>query len=82
MIAAHLNPPDGDKPLYWDAPELYGEPEALNLMGTVAAPLLGGFSLASMALTVAVGGAAFIAQAVWIIGHFISPKRMARLLEL
>lgn len=35
-------------------PELYGEAEALNSMGTIAAPLLGGFSLAAMVLTVTI----------------------------
>ena len=47
-------PQDRGEPLYWDAPELYGEAEALNVMGTIAAPLLGGFSLASMVLTVTI----------------------------
>src|SRR5580693_477115 len=39
---------------FWKAPNLYGEAEALNSMGTIAAPLLAGFSLAAMvqALTI------------------------------
>jgi hypothetical protein len=47
-------PQDGDEPLYWDTPELYGQAEALNSMGVIAAPLLGGFSLAAMVLTVTI----------------------------
>ena len=47
-------PRDGGEPLYWEPPRLYGEAEALNIMGNIAAPLLGGFSLASMALTVTI----------------------------
>jgi hypothetical protein len=39
---------------FWKTPNLYGEAEALNSMGTIAAPLLAGFSLAAMvqALTI------------------------------
>lgn len=47
-------PQDGDEPSHWDTPRLYGEAEALNIMGNIAAPLLGGFSLASMVLTVTI----------------------------
>ena len=47
-------PQDGGTPLYWDTPKLYGEAEALNTMGTIAAPLLGGFSLASMVQTLTI----------------------------
>lgn len=39
---------------YWDTPHLYGEAEALNSMGTIAAPLLGGFSLAAMVQTITI----------------------------
>jgi hypothetical protein len=39
----------------WDTPHLYGEAEALNSMGTIAAPLLGGFSLAAMVQTTTIG---------------------------
>jgi hypothetical protein len=39
---------------YWETPDLYGQAEAVNSMGTIAAPLLAGFSLAAMvqALTI------------------------------
>lgn len=47
-------PRDGGEPSYWDTPRRYGEAEALNVMGNIAAPLLGGFSLASMVLTVTI----------------------------
>ena len=47
-------PQDGGVPLYWDPPKRYGEAEALNIVGNIAAPLLGGFSLASMVLTVTI----------------------------
>jgi hypothetical protein len=36
---------------FWDTPEKYGTAEALSSMGTIAAPLLGGFSLAAMVQT-------------------------------
>ncbi len=39
---------------YWETPDLYGEAEALNSMGTIAAPLLAGFSLAAMAQTLTI----------------------------
>src|SRR5690242_12114963 len=39
---------------YWDTPHLYGEAEALNSMGTIAAPLLAGFSLAAMVQTITI----------------------------
>lgn len=39
---------------YWVTPYLYGEAEALNNMGTIAAPLLAGFSLAAMAQTLTI----------------------------
>lgn len=39
---------------FWVTPALYGEAEALNSMGTIAAPLLAGFSLASAVLTVTI----------------------------
>jgi hypothetical protein len=58
MIAAEhagsepaAEPPHGP---YWKTPDLYGEAEALNSMGTIAAPLLAGFSLAAMAQTVTI----------------------------
>jgi len=44
-------PPGGP---YWETPELYGEAEALNSMGTIAAPLLAGFSLAAMVQTLTI----------------------------
>lgn len=44
-------PPHGP---YWETPDLYGEAEALNSMGTIAAPLLAGFSLAAMVQTLAI----------------------------
>lgn len=39
---------------YWVTPDRYGEAEALNSMGTVAAPLLAGFSLAAMVQTLTI----------------------------
>jgi len=42
---------------HWSTPFLYGEAEALNSMGTIAAPLLAGFSLAAMIQTLTVGTA-------------------------
>jgi hypothetical protein len=39
---------------YWETPDLYGEAEALNSMGTIAAPLLAGFSLAAMVQTLTI----------------------------
>jgi hypothetical protein len=39
---------------FWDTPRLYGEAEALNSMGTIAAPLLAGFSLAAMVQTITI----------------------------
>ena len=44
-------PPHGP---YWQTPDLYGEAEALNSMGTIAAPLLAGFSLAAMVQTLTI----------------------------
>lgn len=44
-------PPRGP---YWETPNLYGEAEALNSMGAIAAPLLAGFSLAAMAQTLTI----------------------------
>lgn len=48
--------PDDDEKLphelYWYTPELYGEAEALNSMGTIASPLLAGFCLAAIVQTV------------------------------
>lgn len=44
----------GRKARYWVTPSLYGEAEALNSMGTIAAPLLAGFSLAAMVQTLTV----------------------------
>ena len=37
----------------WVTPDRYGSAEALTSMGTIAAPLLGGFSLAAMVQTIA-----------------------------
>jgi hypothetical protein len=58
MAAADPVPPEsGDDPLhapYWVTPGLYGEAEALNSMGTIAAPLLAGFSLAAVVLVLTV----------------------------
>jgi len=39
---------------FWATPYLYGEAEALNSMGTIAAPLLAGFSLAAMVQTLTI----------------------------
>jgi hypothetical protein len=39
---------------FWVTPYLYGEAEALNSMGTIAAPLLAGFSLAAMVQTLTI----------------------------
>jgi hypothetical protein len=39
---------------YWETPGLYGEADALNSMGTIAAPLLAGFSLAAMVQTLTI----------------------------
>src|SRR5262245_37383958 len=36
----------------WVTPEKYGSAEALTSMGAIAAPLLGGFSLAAMVQTI------------------------------
>lgn len=44
-------PPDEG---YWETPDLYGQAEALNSMGTIAAPLLAGFSLAAMVQTITI----------------------------
>jgi hypothetical protein len=44
-------PPRGS---YWETPNLYGEAEALNSMGAIAAPLLAGFSLAAMVQTLTI----------------------------
>ena len=44
-------PPYGPR---WVIPNLYGLAEALNSMGTIAAPLLGGFSLAAMVQTLTI----------------------------
>jgi hypothetical protein len=38
----------------WRMPEPYGEPEAFNSMGAIAAPLLAGFSLAAMVQTLTI----------------------------
>lgn len=46
-----VQPPYGP---YWETPALYGEAEALNGMGTIAAPLLAGFSLAAMVGTLTI----------------------------
>lgn len=43
-----VSPP---RPPFWVTPDWYGTYEALSSMGTVAAPLLGGFALASVVLT-------------------------------
>jgi len=51
-------PPRGP---YWETPDLYGEAEALNSMGTIAAPLLAGFSLAAMVQTLTINAT----QARW-----------------
>ena len=39
------------RPPFWITPDWYGTHEALGSIGTIAAPLLGGFALASMVLT-------------------------------
>jgi hypothetical protein len=39
---------------YWETPDLYGQAEALNSMGAIAAPLLAGFSLAAMVQTLTI----------------------------
>jgi hypothetical protein len=44
-------PPHGP---YWEIPDPYGQQDALNSMGTIAAPLLAGFSLAAMVQTLTV----------------------------
>jgi hypothetical protein len=54
----------GAKPLhgaYWEMPDLYGQVEALNSMGTIAAPLLAGFSLVAMVQTLTIN----TSQARW-----------------
>jgi hypothetical protein len=43
--------PEPSRKPYWKTPDLYGQAEALNSMGTIAAPLLAGFSLAAMVQT-------------------------------
>ena len=40
--------------LDWEPPRLYGDAEAINSMGTIAAPLLAGFSLAAMVATLTI----------------------------
>ena len=45
---------EGSHERYWATPYLYGEAEALNSMGTIAAPLLAGFSLAAMVQTLTI----------------------------
>ena len=53
----HVTAEHSDKPPhgpYWETPDLYGEAEALNSMGTIAAPLLAGFSLAAMVQTLTI----------------------------
>jgi hypothetical protein len=53
----HTGPELADEPPrgpYWETPDLYGEAEALNSMGTIAAPLLAGFSLAAMVQTLTI----------------------------
>ena len=50
-------PEPGARPLHepdWDPPPLYGAGEAINSMGTIAAPLLAGFSLAAMVQTLTI----------------------------
>jgi hypothetical protein len=47
-------PATGSRERYWVTPYLYGEAEALNSMGTIAAPLLAGFSLAAMVQTLTI----------------------------
>jgi len=44
----------GSREPHWVTPYLYGEAEALNSMGTIAAPLLAGFSLAAMVSTLTI----------------------------
>jgi hypothetical protein len=39
------------RPAFWVTPDWYGTYEALSSTGTIAAPLLGGFALASVVLT-------------------------------
>jgi hypothetical protein len=39
---------------FWRMPKLYGEAEAFNSMGAIAAPLLAGFSLAAMVQTLTI----------------------------
>jgi hypothetical protein len=54
---AGSEPRDDDKPLdgpYWEVPWVYGEPGAAMTVGTVAAPLLAGFSLAAMVQTLTI----------------------------
>ena len=43
------NEPAGEP--FWVTPDMYGAADALSSMGTIAAPLLGGFSLAAMVQT-------------------------------
>jgi hypothetical protein len=56
-VGDQAGPKLGDEPPhgpYWVIPDLYGEAEALNSMGTIAAPLLAGFSLAAMVQTLTI----------------------------
>src|SRR5262249_38768633 len=51
---AGLRPGEGNSPQggpFWEVPDRDGAAEALSSMGTIAAPLLGGFSLAAMVQT-------------------------------
>ena len=51
---AEPGPSVGQSQGYWEPPDLYGAAEALNSMGTIAAPLLAGFSLAAMVQTITI----------------------------
>jgi hypothetical protein len=56
-VSDQAGPKSGTEPPYgpyWQVPDLYGEAEAHNAMGTIASPLLGGFSLAAMVQTLTV----------------------------
>jgi hypothetical protein len=58
MVSSDQDEPQSERELLhgpiWRMPEPYGEAEAFNSMGAIAAPLLAGFSLAAMVMTLTI----------------------------
>lgn len=58
MVSSDQDEPQSERELLhgpiWRMPQSYGEPEAFNSMGAIAAPLLAGFSLAAMVQTLTI----------------------------